>query len=210
MNWLAHVFLSPPEIEFRLGNLLADLVKGKQRAEMSAGFLRGVRRHQAIDAFTDFHPIVHQSRARLGGEFRHTTGILVDVFYDHFLALSWERYSAEPLEAFTAKLYADIRTQLAIFPAEAQAGLDRMINEDRLGSYRTIEGITQTLRRVSQRLAARVGRDFGLESGVAELLANFDGLANDFAEFFPLLQAHVGTLREPENNELVSATHEQG
>ena len=28
MNWLAHVFLSEPDIEYRLGNLLADIGYG--------------------------------------------------------------------------------------------------------------------------------------------------------------------------------------
>ncbi len=31
MNWLAHLFLSKPKIEDRLGNVLGDLVKGKNR-----------------------------------------------------------------------------------------------------------------------------------------------------------------------------------
>lgn len=198
MNWLAHAFLSKPDIEFRLGNLLADLVKGQDRAGMTAGFMDGMRQHQAIDAFTDFHPIVHRSRARIGGGFGHLTGILVDVFYDHFLAISWDRYSSEPLGAFTARLYADIRAHPIRLPAEARAALEQMLSEDRLGSYRRVEGIEAALRRVSVRLSARVGREFALERAVPELLANFGGLEGDFAEFFPLLQAHVGESREAE------------
>jgi acyl carrier protein phosphodiesterase len=198
LNWLAHAFLSKPDIEFRLGNLLADLVKGRDRAAMSAGFLDGVRHHQVIDAFTDAHPIVHRSRARIGGDYRHATGILVDVFYDHFLALDWGRYSAEPLDVFTARLYADIRAGMVHFPEEAQAALERMMTEDRLGSYRRLDGIEASLRRVSLRLAARIGRDLGLDRGVSELVANFEGLRGDFTEFFPQLQAHVGEAPEAE------------
>ena len=198
MNWLAHAFLSRPDPEFRLGNLLADLVKGRDRAGRSAAFLDGVRHHQAIDAFTDAHPTVHRSRARIGGDFRHTTGILVDVFYDHFLALDWGRYSTEPLEAFTARLYDDMRLGMTPFPEEAREALEGMIREDRLASYRRLDGIEAALRRVSLRLAARVGRDFGLERGVSELVAHFEGLRRDFAEFFPQLQAHVGYSPEPE------------
>lgn len=191
MNWLAHAFLSKPEVEFRLGNLLADLVRGPDRATMPAGFQEGMRLHQAIDAFTDSHPVVHRSRARIGGGYRHVTGILVDVFYDHFLALDWGRYSPEPLEAFTARLYAEVRAHPVPLPAEAQAAIDRMVCEDRLGSYRAIGGIEATLRRVSARLAARTGKEFALERAVAELLGNYDELGCDFAEFFPLLRADV-------------------
>lgn len=196
MNWLAHVLLSKPDIEFRLGNLLADLVKGRDRAAMSAAFLDGVRQHQAIDAFTDTHPTVHRSRSRIAGDFQHATGILVDVFYDHFLAIDWERYSAEPLDVFTVRLYADIRAHPVLLPAEAQAAVERMLREDRLGSYRRLDGIEESLRRVSLRLAARTGRDIGLERGLSELVANFEGLRGDFAEFFPQLQGHVSRGQE--------------
>jgi len=192
VNWLAHALLSEPDVEFRLGNLLADLVKGRDRLGMSAAFLDGARRHQAIDIFTDAHPAVHRSRARIGGDFRHATGILVDVFYDHFLALDWRRYSPEPLEEFTARVYADARAWSVRLPEQARDALERMIRDDRLGSYGRLDGIEAALRRVSERLLARTGRDLGLERGVSELVANFDGLREDFGEFFPQLQAHVG------------------
>ncbi len=60
MNWLAHAFLSNPDIEFRLGNVLADLVKDADRASMPAAFQAGLRQHQEIDAFTDAHEIVQE------------------------------------------------------------------------------------------------------------------------------------------------------
>jgi acyl carrier protein phosphodiesterase len=198
MNWLAHVFLSKPDIEFRLGNLLADLVKGRERAAMSAAFLEGVRQHQAIDAFTDAHPVVHRSRARIGPGYRHVTGILVDVFYDHFLALDWDRYCAEPLEEFTGRLAGEIRAHPIPLPEEARAAIERMLRDDRLTSYRQLDGIEATLRRVSMRLLERTGKEFGLERAVSELQAHFEGLRSDFTEFFPQLQAHVATITADE------------
>jgi acyl carrier protein phosphodiesterase len=191
MNWLAHVFLSEPDTEVQLGNLLADVVKGRDRDGMSAGFLRGVKQHQAVDVFTDSHPIVHRSQARMRAEYGLTAGILVDIFYDHFLARSWDRYSSEPLEGFTTRLYAAIRGHPLRLPQETQTMLDRLMREDWLGSYRTMAGIETALGRVSRRLEARIGKRFGLERAVSELCESFDELAGDFAEFFPVLQAHV-------------------
>jgi acyl carrier protein phosphodiesterase len=191
VNWLAHVFLSTPDIDFRLGNLLADIVKRRDRAGMPAAFLDGVRQHQMIDLFADTHPIFYRSRARIGSEFRRASGILVDVFYDHFLALDWEQYAPEPLDAFTARLYADIRRHPISLPEHARAAVEGMIADDWLGSYRHLDGIAESLRRVSLRLLFRTGRDLGLERGVAELVNHFDELRADFAEFFPRLQARV-------------------
>src|SRR6185436_3543995 len=111
LNWLAHVFLSESNVEFRLGNLLADIVKGEElRRVVSPAFLRGVQKHKQIDAFTDSHPLVKRSRARISPQFRRFSGVLVDVFYDHLLATNWQIYSPIVLDAFTAKFYADIES----------------------------------------------------------------------------------------------------
>lgn len=191
MNWLAHVLLSEPDIEFRLGNLLADLVKGKDRQGMSSAFLRGTQCHQAIDLFTDYHPVVDRSKSRISDEYGRFAGILVDVFYDHFLACHWDRYSPVPLEVFTTRLYSDIRANPIKLPEEARRSVERMIADDRLGSYRLFEGIEASLHRISTRLTERLGRPFALERAVKELTANRDDFARDFEEFFPELQSHV-------------------
>lgn len=189
LNWLAHVFLSEPDVEFRLGNLLADIVRGEELRRMSAGFQRGVQKHKQIDAFTDSHPVVKRSRARVSAELRRYSGVLVDVFYDHLLATSWDRYSPIVLDAFTAKFYADIESSTVELPASARVTIDRIIRHDLLGSYRRIEGVERSLRRLSAYLSSRWSREFALEKGVADLIAQRTGFAADFEEFFPQLHA---------------------
>jgi acyl carrier protein phosphodiesterase len=191
LNWLAHVFLSEPDIEFRLGNLLADIVRGEELRRMSAGFQRGVHRHKQIDAFTDAHPLVKRSRSRVSSEFRRFSGVLVDVFYDHLLATRWNDYSPIVLDAFTAKFYADIEASNVELPSSARVTIDRIIRHDLLGAYRGTEGVERSLRRLSAYLSSRWQREFALEQGVADLIANRAGFDADFAEFFPQLQAAV-------------------
>ncbi len=72
--------------------------------------------------------------------------MLVDVFYDHLLATSWDRYSPIVLDAFTAKFYADIESSKIELPASARVTLDRIIRHDLLGSYRRIDGVERSLR----------------------------------------------------------------
>ncbi|WP_116807105.1 ACP phosphodiesterase [Steroidobacter cummioxidans] len=195
MNWLAHVFLSEPDVEFRLGNLLADIVRGEELRRMSERFQRGVQKHKQIDAFTDSHPLVKRSRARVSAESRRFSGVLVDVFYDHLLATSWDRYSPIVLDAFTAKFYADIEASKIELPSSARVTLDRIIRHDLLGSYRRIEGVERSLRRLSAYLSSRWSREFALEKGVADLIAHRAGFEADFAEFFPQLQAAAAERR---------------
>ena len=191
MNWLAHVFLSEPSVEFQLGNLLADVVRGRQREAMSADFVRGAACHKAIDAFTDAHPVVKRSRARMSSAHRRFSGVLMDVFYDYFLARDWQRYSAIALDTYTAAFYASAKPHLVELPPDARTMLERIIRHDLLRSYARVAGVEGALRRISSYLSARWGKPFALEQGVRDLLAHEAELAADFHEFFPLLQAHV-------------------
>ena len=191
MNWLAHVFLSEPSAEFQLGNLLADVVRGPRRDALSADFVRGAVCHKAIDAFTDAHPIVKRSRARISSEHRRFSGVLVDVFYDYYLARDWQLYSASALDAYTAAFYASAEPHLIEMPSDARILLERIIRHDLLGSYVRVDGVERALRRISGYLTSRWGREFTLDRGVRDLLAHEAEFAADFHEFFPLLQAHV-------------------
>jgi acyl carrier protein phosphodiesterase len=191
MNWLAHVYLSDAHVEVQLGNLLADVVRGPARSSMSDKFLHGVQLHKAIDSFTDAHPVVHRSRQRLGSQHRRFSGVLVDVFYDYFLATRWSQYSREPLHEFTTRFYEEASLIGPTLPDVAQTMLGRISEHDLLGQYRHMEGVENSLRRLSLRLAARWQRDFALENSVSALQTNEAELAEDFAEFFPQLRSHL-------------------
>jgi acyl carrier protein phosphodiesterase len=191
VNWLAHVFVSEPEIEFRLGNLLADLIRGDARAAVSADFARGAEQHKRIDAFTDAHPVVRRSRRRVSEQYRRFSGVLVDVFYDYLLATNWSHYSSESLDEFTSRFYAEAKASSVVLPPDASATLERIVRYDLLGSYRELSGVERSLRRVSLYLSQRWKRDFALEKSVEDLRAHEAELSADFAEFFPQLRSYV-------------------
>jgi acyl carrier protein phosphodiesterase len=191
VNWLAHVFLSEPNVEFQLGNLLADVVRGEQRAAMSAEFVRGALCHKAIDAFTDAHPVVKRSRARVSSTHRRFSGVLVDVFYDYCLARDWERYSSLSLHDYTAAFYRGAEASAIELPAGAQTMLERIIRNDLLSSYARAEGVERALKRISTYLESRWHKPFALDRGVRDLLDHEAGFIADFHEFFPALQSHA-------------------
>jgi acyl carrier protein phosphodiesterase len=193
MNWLAHVYLSEPDIEMRLGNLLADVVKGQERQRMTERFLRGARCHQAIDAFTDFHPVSGRTRARMRDEFGHASGILVDVFYDHCLARTWDRFCPVDLARFATTFYTAALERSPGLPERARELVGWMAVENRLVAYRELSGVEEALASVSRRLRARVGKDFALVRAVDDLQRDYAAIEADFLEFFPALQEHVAS-----------------
>jgi acyl carrier protein phosphodiesterase len=192
MNWLAHLYLSDTDTEHRLGNLLADFVKGSARQRLGPGLRRGLECHKVIDFFTDMHPVVFRSKQRIGEPFRRFAGVLVDVFYDHLLARNWDSFAAVPLNAFTAEIYASFLSYSGELPERARGLLERLAREDLLGSYRTLAGIDLAL----QRIALRLDRPGLLDHAVDELSGQMAELESDFLEFFPQLIDHVKQWRQ--------------
>jgi acyl carrier protein phosphodiesterase len=187
MNWLAHLFLSEPTPEFRLGNLLPDLLPASSLQTLSPAFRRGMECHRRIDTFTDTHPIFRRSVARLVPPHRRFGGVLMDLFYDHFLAVNWQHYSPLPLDQFTRSVYADLESRGHELPPAIAARLQQMGRDDWLGSYREIANVRIALDRIGSRLR----KPQALGVSVTELERNYAALQGDFTEFFPELRAHV-------------------
>lgn len=191
MNWLAHLLLAEPNPEGRLGNLLGDLVKGEAKKALSPGLQQGIECHQAIDIFTDCHPIVKRSKRRIDSKYRRFAGILIDVFYDYLLANNWQDYSDISLAEFTTSVYESWSSNLSTLPVYPQEVVRRLMVEDWLGSYRTLEGIENTLARISWRLNRRSQRNYNLTLAIAQLTDNYCLLERDFKQFFPQLQLYT-------------------
>ncbi|MCA8964814.1 MAG: DUF479 domain-containing protein [Planctomycetes bacterium] len=184
MNWLAHLRLAPAHARLRIGNLAGDFVRGVDLATLHPEVRRGVLQHRAIDRFVDAHPVVRASRERLGEAHRRFAGVLVDVFYDHFLAREWENYGdGRPLAGFVAEVHVELREHVDELPPRLQEALPWLQREDWLGSYASLAGIDAIL----ARMARRIERPTPLATGGALLRANYAALGADFAAFWPVL-----------------------
>lgn len=187
MNYLAHAFLSHSTPELLIGGLLGDFVKGRERLQQYSPAVRaGIRLHRAIDRYTDAHAIVHASCALVSPARRRFAAILIDVFYDHFLARHWLRYTGQPLEGFTRKVYTTLLPDIASYPERLQHILPRMAADDWLASYGEIESVDAAVHGIARRFQ-RFTRAAALADGVQELLNHYAAFEQHFLEFFPEL-----------------------
>lgn len=170
-----------------VGNFIGDFVKGRNALEkFDPEIARGIQLHRSIDAFTDTHPVVTQSKNRLRPKYRHYAGVIVDVFYDHFLASNWSLYHAEPLPMYATRVYRLIESFDPILPQEVKYMLPYMVSGNWLVNYAGLEGIHRAL----SGMARRTSFNSKMEEAVHDLKANFDDFKKEFDAFFPELGAY--------------------
>lgn len=190
MNYLFHLYLSPDIPEELIGSILGDFVKGRLDTTYAPDVTRGIVLHRRVDSFAHDHPAVRRSRLRMEDSYGHYRGVLVDVFYDHFLARTWEHHHPVPLPLFARRVYAALESCLPILPPAMQQMVTRMIAHDWLTSYRD----EAVVARVLERLSLRLRRPNPLASGAGELRRNYAGLEEDFEEFRGAAVAYVDGL----------------
>ncbi len=191
MNFLAHLYLSANDPESIIGNFIADHVKGKIINLYSPGIRGGILFHRAIDQYTDNHSIVKYTVLNLRPHFHKYAGVVLDMYYDHFLAKQWSRFSAEPIEDFTASAFAIIKNSIDILPERSRYILPYMMSQNWLINYRYFEGLHDALSGISQRTKFKSN----LTNAVEHLKNNYQFYTNSFEEFFPQLIEYGKSIR---------------
>ena len=183
MNFLFHLFLSGNDPDILTGNFMGDFVKGRLGEEYPPALRRGIMLHRRIDSFADDEPNFRQSRQRLATRYGHYRSVLIDLYYDHFLAAQWHEWSTEPLPRYLKNTRSIIEERLADLPERLQ-GLLPYIFDELLPSYREIGGIATALARLSR----RARRPNPLAGGEEDLVRHYEELREDFRRFTPHAQ----------------------
>ncbi|WP_016989091.1 ACP phosphodiesterase [Flavobacterium sp. ACAM 123] len=187
MNFLAHIYLSGDNYLIKIGNFMADGIRGKQFKNYPQEVQKGIVLHRAIDTFTDAHPVFRQSTKKLHSRYHHYAGVIVDVFYDHFLAKNWDNYSDENLADYVNDFYQSLSDNLPILSEKTVMMMPYMIDQNWLLSYQTIEGIDNILTQMDSRTKNQSKMRFASE----ELREFYTEFEEDFTAFFEELRAHA-------------------
>ncbi|MFV7235692.1 ACP phosphodiesterase [Flavobacterium sp. ZB4R12] len=180
MNFLAHIYLSGDNDLIKIGNFMADGIRGKHFESYPLEIQKGIILHRAIDTFTDAHPIFRQSTKRLHEKYHHYAGVIVDVFYDHFLAKNWSTYSDEKLDHFVERFYQSLQDNHIILSERTKEIMPYMIKQNWLVSYQTVEGINRILTQMDQRTKNESKMRFATHE-LSEFYLEFE---KEFTNFF--------------------------
>jgi acyl carrier protein phosphodiesterase len=183
MNFLAHTYLSGNNEELLIGNFIGDYIKGKAYVKYPEMIKKGILMHRDIDSFTDYHAITKRSRMRVIEKYSKYSGIIIDIFYDHFLAAMFDKYSLLPLEDFVNYTYVVLKKNYKILPLAIKYWFPTFLENNWMMTYTSIDGIELVLERMSANTSLPDHSAYAVEV----LRAEYDAFAADFEEFFPLI-----------------------
>lgn len=196
MNFLAHLYLSGDDRDIILGNMIADSVKGNDYEDYREGVRQGIILHRHIDHFTDEHPMVERSKERIRAKYHKFSGVVVDMFYDHFLAAYWEEYSDQDLYDVTVNAYEILLGNFGLLPFRIKKILPFMLASNWLYSYRDLKMMERFFRGMSRRAKFYSG----MEDAVVDLKEHYTAFHDDFRAFFPDIIEFVDKYRKNLNN----------
>ena len=187
MNFLAHIYLSGNNDLMKIGNFMADGIRGNDYLEYPEEIQKGIILHRAIDTFTDAHPIWRQSKHRLHERYGHYSGVIIDILYDHFLAKNWNQYTDEDLEDYVERFYQSLKDNYEILSPKTKKLMPYMIESNWLVSYASIAGIERILFQMDYRIKHRVH----MQNAIQELQEFYTEFEEEFTLFFKDLMKMV-------------------
>lgn len=180
MNFLAHIYLSFGDDEITLGNFMADSIRANKYKHLPERVQKGIFLHREIDTFTDTHPIPKKSSKKLHKNYSHYSRVIVDIYYDHFLAKNWKTYSDEPLAVFVDRFYDLLTDNYKILPDGVKRMMPYMISDNWLLNYANLEGIGKVLNGMNRRTKNKSKMNFA----IIDLEEHYDAFETEFTAFF--------------------------
>ena len=180
MNFLAHIYLSGNNELLTIGNFSADGIRGNKYDSYPEAMQAGIKLHRFIDSYTDTHVLFRKSTKRLHKNYGHYSGVIVDIFYDHFLAKNWKNYSDTPLNNYIQNFYKSLSSHIDVLPPRFKTLTPVMIKGNWLLSYATIDGIQLVLNGMNKRTKNRSK----MNEATKELRLYYEDFEEDFTLFF--------------------------
>lgn len=187
MNYLAHLYLAKPTADSHFGNLLGDF-GGKRHVEQLPNTVKNaLNNHYLVDKFTDSHRLVKEVKQYFSSERKRFAGVAIDVVFDHFLIMHWQKYNLQPLNDFKQTSFALLHKRMLVMPPRMQHVVKHMTDNDWFKEYETLDGVGLALDNIAKRI--RFTNTFA--GAVDDIAKHYDELNVVFLAFFPELITHV-------------------
>ncbi len=179
MNFLAHVYLSGSNDKIAIGNLIGDRVKGNKIKLLPKEIQSGVTFHRLIDDFTDHNQIFRECVTKLFPKYRHFSRVIIDMYFDHFLAKNWNYYHNLPLNKFSTEFYKKIIKIAPEFNQDIERFINALVKYNWFEYYKTTLGLYNILSQMEKQTKF----NSNLGTSVRDLTENYEYFEIRFFQF---------------------------
>ena len=109
-----------------------------------------------------------------------TAGVIVDIFYDHFLAKNWNQYSEVSLDKYVERFYDLLEVNYHILPDNIKHMMPYMISDNWLLNYAQLDGIGRVLNGMNRRTKNKSKMNFAIN----DLEIHYTDFETEFTSFF--------------------------
>ncbi len=187
MNHLVNLYLSRNLGEKMLGCLIGEIVRTSNFDKYTQGIIDGIELNKKIAQFVKDHPVYERSKEKLNPKYSKHASKIIDIFYDHFLAANWSKYSNDTLESFAKDSYRFIEENHGILPYKLRKLTSVMVHNNWLVNYASVQGIHSFMREITRRDTFQTNLEYSLE----DLINQYNDFKADFEEIFPQLVQYV-------------------
>lgn len=166
-----------------MGNILADLLHGREIKLLHDKYRGGIQLHRAIDFITDNHHLHSKSLKLLYPSQGKYAPVVMDIFYDYFLSRHWTLFVDSDMRLVCDDVYHTLLRHSDQIPEAKRDMIQRMIADDFLYSCSNIPRLSSTF----ERLKRRVSFTSNLSGAVEDLLSHEAVLEAHFLSFFPAI-----------------------
>jgi acyl carrier protein phosphodiesterase len=181
LNYLAHIFLSGNDSRLQVGNFIGDFVKGSNGKYYPKTIRKGIALHRKIDHYTDHHKVVRETLDMMRPEFGRYSGIILDMYFDYFLATNFATYSNKSLNVFATRFYIAVVVNYRHLPLRVKRFIFHLVFSNRLKKYASLKGLQQSL----EIMGTYKSKAIKPEKSIAYLIENHMELERRFHQFFP-------------------------
>lgn len=159
---------------------MADSIKGRDYEKYTGELKTGILLHRFIDSYTDSHPVFKQSTKRLHQNYGHYSGVIVDMYYDHFLCKNWAAYADVALCDYVANFYDSLHQHHDLLTDKIKYLLPYMEKGNWLYNYQFLDAFEVILTQMDSRTKYKSKMRFA----VADLNAYYAEFEAEFTLFF--------------------------
>ncbi len=181
MNYLAHSFLSCGNEELLIGNLITDLIRKKDEQAYNKGIQKGINLHRKIDSYIDKHPLVLDALHFLYPTQGKYAPVVMDILWDYYLSINWEKYNGDPLSKFTNSVYIILEKNYNVLQEKVKLRFENMIAYDFLNSCNSREALRSTFSHLQKR--TKFNANFDKVDSILDM--HHEQLNKSFMRMFP-------------------------